>query len=140
MKAKKSLLLLLLVGLVLLDFAALDDITTGNEPNLTSEYLILTLTIPILSYYFTQLITLSAFKIQRNIIKLTPLKEYHIHHSMVGLIIMLCANLTDIVWHQVLLVGFGLGMFIHHTVTEGLIFITKNKDDRFHKRKTMRLD
>jgi hypothetical protein len=140
MKAKKSLLLLLLVGLVLLDFAALDDITTGNEPNLTSEYLILTLTIPIFSYYFTQLITLSAFKIQRNIIKLTPLKEYHIHHSMVGLIIMLCANLTDIVWHQVLLVGFGLGMFIHHTVTEGLIFITKNKDDRFHKRKTMRLD
>lgn len=28
-------------GLLLLDWAALDDITTGNEPNLTGEYAIL---------------------------------------------------------------------------------------------------
>lgn len=38
---KKVFVILLVIVLLLLDFAALDDITTGNEPNLTLEYLIL---------------------------------------------------------------------------------------------------
>ena len=40
-KSEKWLKRLLVVGLLLLDWAALDDITTGNEPNYMGEYLVL---------------------------------------------------------------------------------------------------
>ena len=33
--------------LALLDFAALDDITTGNEPNFTTEWVMLLISVPI---------------------------------------------------------------------------------------------
>ena len=45
---KKSKLLVVLMFFVLfLDYAALDDITTGNEPNNVGEYLTLIISIPI---------------------------------------------------------------------------------------------
>lgn len=45
-KIKQNWVLILIAGaILLLDFAALDDITTGNEPNYTGEYLILTLSV-----------------------------------------------------------------------------------------------
>jgi len=40
-KSEKWLKRLLVVGLLLLDWVALDDITTGNEPNYMGEYLTL---------------------------------------------------------------------------------------------------
>jgi len=40
-KKNKWLKRLLIFGLLLLDWAALDDITTGNEPNYIGEYWIL---------------------------------------------------------------------------------------------------
>jgi hypothetical protein len=40
-KSEKWLKRLLVIGLLLLDWAALDDITTGNEPNYWGEYLTL---------------------------------------------------------------------------------------------------
>ncbi len=38
---KKILLRLLVVGLLVLDWLALDDITTGNEPNYIGEWSVL---------------------------------------------------------------------------------------------------
>jgi len=40
-KSEKWLRRLLVMGLLLLDWAALDDITTGNEPDYWGEYLVL---------------------------------------------------------------------------------------------------
>ena len=37
-----------ILALLLLDFAALDDITTGNEPNFYLEYAILGMSLPLL--------------------------------------------------------------------------------------------
>ncbi|KKU12272.1 MAG: hypothetical protein UX19_C0003G0027 [Candidatus Woesebacteria bacterium GW2011_GWA1_45_8] len=53
---KKFLLGTLVIGLLLLDFAALDDITTGNEPNLYGEYLILTASALIFGFFLSRLI------------------------------------------------------------------------------------
>ena len=41
MIVKKILLRLLVVGLLVLDWLALDDITTGNEPNYIGEWSVL---------------------------------------------------------------------------------------------------
>jgi len=42
---KKWLVKLLVVGLLVLDFLALDDITTGNEPNYVGEWSILVVSV-----------------------------------------------------------------------------------------------
>ena len=42
---KKRLLIGIIVVFILLDFAALDDITTGNEPDFVGEYATLFLSI-----------------------------------------------------------------------------------------------
>lgn len=47
---KKFLLIGLIVIFLLLDWAALDDITTGNEPSFFGEYLMLTVSIPVLVF------------------------------------------------------------------------------------------
>jgi hypothetical protein len=57
-------------------------------------------------------------------------KGYHIHHSMYGLTSFMIVPLT--LTHYGLsmaLVGFGLGIIIDHTIEEGFIFITKDKDN-----------
>lgn len=49
----KNYWLVMLILIVLgLDFAALDDITTGNEPNYFGEYTILAISIPIFFFVF----------------------------------------------------------------------------------------
>ena len=48
MKLKKALIIIGIIIVLLLDFAALDDITTGQEPNFTGEYAILVVSIPLI--------------------------------------------------------------------------------------------
>lgn len=45
---KRIFLLAAFVGLLLLGWAALDDITTGNEPSFVGEYVILINSMPLL--------------------------------------------------------------------------------------------
>ena len=54
MLSKKQLLFILIL-LVLLDFAALDDLTTGLEPNFVGEWVIVILSIPAFVYLFYNL-------------------------------------------------------------------------------------
>ena len=42
---RRWLIVLATVGLLALSFAALDDITTGNEPNFYAEYVVVTITV-----------------------------------------------------------------------------------------------
>jgi len=45
---KKFTITLIIILILLLDFAALDDITTGNELNYTGEFLTLVFSLPLL--------------------------------------------------------------------------------------------
>lgn len=47
---RKLLLILFGLSVLALDFAALDDLTTSNQPNYTSEYLMLFISIPLLLF------------------------------------------------------------------------------------------
>lgn len=44
---KKILMVLAVIALLVLDFLALDDITTGSEPDYAGEYLMLAVSIPL---------------------------------------------------------------------------------------------
>ena len=46
---KKKAVYLIVIAILLLDFAALDDITTGNEPNYIGEAWVLAISIVTLS-------------------------------------------------------------------------------------------
>jgi len=48
----KKLYYLLIIAILLLDFAALDDITTGNEPSFVGEYLTILSSVPIIFYLY----------------------------------------------------------------------------------------
>ncbi len=45
---RKTLFVVSILVILFLDYAALDDIITGNEPSLTGEYLIFVVSIPLL--------------------------------------------------------------------------------------------
>lgn len=47
---EKILLPVSLAGVLFLDWAALDDITTGNEPSQAGEYLMLIVSVPLLFF------------------------------------------------------------------------------------------
>ena len=80
-----------------------------------------------------EILAVKIFKAVRWAARKTPFGDYHIHHSTLGLLLVLLGILTPITLIKVTLVGFGLGMFTHHTQTEGLIFVTKYKKDSYHK-------
>ena len=48
MKLKKALIIIGIIIVLLLDFAALDDITTGQEPDFIGEYAVLVVSIPLI--------------------------------------------------------------------------------------------
>ncbi len=50
MRLRKWWLVLLMVMMLLLDWAALDDITTGNEPNYIGEYGVLVVSGLVMAY------------------------------------------------------------------------------------------
>lgn len=59
---KKIVFILVFIALLILDYAALDDITTGNEPNFLLEYLFLVLSIPL--FWFLGVRLIKAWKLR----------------------------------------------------------------------------
>ena len=49
---KKAVGIVIIILLLLLDYAALDDITTGSEPNFYGEYAMLVVSVPALILSF----------------------------------------------------------------------------------------
>ncbi|MFH1186889.1 MAG: hypothetical protein V1697_01800 [Candidatus Levyibacteriota bacterium] len=47
---KKIILIISILVIFILDWVALDDITTGNQPNFSGEYLFLALSTPVLIF------------------------------------------------------------------------------------------
>lgn len=52
---KKTVLIAIILGILILDWLALDDITTGNEPDYFGEYATLLLSVPALIVSFLKL-------------------------------------------------------------------------------------
>ena len=123
---KKYLIFFLVLILLLLDFAALDDITTGNELALVGEYLTLFLTFPVFGYLLGKFWLFLAHTFKKRVTRFTRFKGYHFHHSSLGLLMLLTAFFIYPPWLRIVVAGLGVGIFIHHTMTEGLIFITKD--------------
>ena len=121
---KKVLLVITIVTILLLDWAALDDITTGNEPNYLGEYATIFTSFAIFGYLFGRSWHRKAFKLQKKISRNTILKKYHFHHSLTGLILFLIGIFLKPSWLGVILAGLGAGLFLHHLLSEGLNLIS----------------
>ncbi len=63
---------------------------------------------------------------------ITTPKGYHFHHSMYGIMAFFVSPImlnNSLVYAAILLVGFGLGLIIDHTIEEGFVFISKIGDE-----------
>lgn len=80
----------------------------------------------ILGYLYGYFFALSSFHFFKKLFRHTFLKSYHIHHSTAGLLIIMFSFFVRPMVLQIVIGGFGFGMLIHHMVSEGFIFITKN--------------
>lgn len=89
------------------------------------KYLILVITFGILGFLFGKFITKPGYKIQKNIISFTPFKKYHVHHSFYGLLFILIGFLFQILWIKIVLISFGAGLFVEHSLGDGFKIITK---------------
>jgi hypothetical protein len=124
--SKKTVKLTFILVLLILAFTALDDITTGNEPALTGEYLTLFLTFPVFGYLLGTF-WLYLMKItNKKITKLVHFQGYHFHHSTLGVLMILTAFFLYPLWFRIVVGGLGVGIFIHHIITDKLVFITKD--------------
>lgn len=111
---------------LLLSWAALDDITTGNEPDYLGEYIIISLLAPAYGYLLGNLWLYIAHKFKEGVTRYTHFAGYHLHHSSLGIFLVLAGFILTVPWLRILTAGVGAGIFIHHLKTEGLIFITKD--------------
>jgi hypothetical protein len=122
---KKYLTTILLLVLFVLDWLALDDITTGNESDLTAEYIIHTITSIVIGYLVIQKTYVFLYKLQKNAVKSFLPFKYHVHHDFAGLLMIICGLLITPPWLQITIAGAGVGLIVHHVQTEGFRFITK---------------
>jgi hypothetical protein len=112
--------------LFVLAFTALDDITTGNEPTLAGEYLLIWIIFPMFGYLLGNFWLYLAKITNKKIARLARIGGYHFHHSTLGVIMIVLAFFLQPLWLRIVVAGLGLGIFIHHLVTEKFVFITKD--------------
>jgi len=64
-----------------------------------------------------------------NLRRFAHLKRIHLHHSLFGLIAILFALLLK-GGSQIIVLCFGLGIIIEHSIRESFVFITKDKNEK----------
>lgn len=124
--SKKTVKLTFILVLLILAFTALDDITTGNEPALAGEYLTLFLIFPIFGYLLGTFWLYLTKVTNKKVTKFVHFKGYHFHHSTLGVLMILAAFFLYPLWFRIVVGGLGVGIFIHHLLTDKLVFITKD--------------
>ncbi len=122
---RKYLIILLIISLFILDWLALDDITSGYEPDFTGEYIIHAAVSVVGGYLFIQKSYVFLYNLQRKTMKSILSLNYHIHHDFVGLLMIFLGFLINPLWIQIIIAGMGLGLLIHHIQTEGIKLVTK---------------
>ena len=78
--------------------------------------------------YIWVYVAVSKYRIEKLFIKFTFFKKYHIHHSMFVPIVFLLLLFIENDQITLFLVGFSIGILIKHTLEDGFVFVTKNKD------------
>ena len=122
---KKYLIVTFVIALLILDLLALDDITSGNESNLTGEYIFHALVSVVIGYFIISKSCGYLYNLQRKIIKSNLSINYHIHHDFIGLVLIFFALFLSPFWLQITISGVGVGLILHHAITDGFKFITK---------------
>jgi hypothetical protein len=65
------------------------------------------------------------FKLQKRTERIANIKNFHLHHDLVGILLILISLVIRPFWLGASISGVGFGLFIHHLTTEGLKLITK---------------
>lgn len=114
--------------LILLFFtlASLHDIILGQEPDLFLEYLIIAIIFPIFGYMLGNLWLFLAKITKMKILRLVKHGGFHFHHSLLAVVMLFASFFLPIAYLKIAVGGLGAGIFFHHLITEGLIFITKD--------------
>lgn len=91
----------------------------------TIAILILPTIFIILGYVIGVVYASRLFKLQKKLERFAKIKNFHIHHDLVGILLVLFALILPFASLKVTLAGLGIGLFIHHINTEGFKFVTK---------------
>ena len=78
----------------------------------------------VIGYVIGKLESRDLFRLQKKMFKIGKIKKVHIHHDMVGLLLIFGSLIIRPYWLGASISGVGFGMLIHHITTEGFKFIT----------------
>lgn len=112
--------------LLFLSATALFDILSGYEPDLFLEYFTIAVTFPIFGYMLGNLWLFLAKITKMKILRLVKHGGFHFHHSFLAVIMLFSSFFLPTPYLKIAVGGLGVGIFFHHLITEGLIFITKD--------------
>lgn len=115
-----------LLSLFVLNFLALDDITTGSESNFMLEYLILFVSMPVFGYLLGNLWLFLAKVTKMKIMRLVKHGSYHVHHDMAAVCMIIASFVVSPAWLKIVVGGLGVGIFVHHMTTEGIVLISRD--------------
>ncbi len=91
------------------------------------EHIMIYMTGIVLGYFLGKKWQHKAYRLQKRIAQNTFLKNYHIHHTFIGLFVFLFGLLLKPLWVEIVICGIGSGLFVHGSLNNGLFFITKIK-------------
>lgn len=111
--------------LLFFSWASLHDIIFGQEPDLFLEYLTIAVIFPIFGYMLGNLWLFLAKITKMKILRLVKHGGFHFHHSLLAITMLLTSFFLPTAYLKIGVGGLGVGIFFHHLITEGLIFITK---------------
>lgn len=87
----------------------------------------------VLGFFLAIKYSKNAYILQRKIIRKSALKNYHIHHSLGGTLIIFIGLFIDSQALRLSIVGFGLGIFLEHIVHDGFTLISKETHEKNRK-------
>ena len=67
-------------------------------------------------------------RFQNKIRKTLHIRKYRIHHDFGGLILVLLGLLIQNIFFRTVLLGFGVGLIIHHIKSEGIMLVSKTSN------------
>lgn len=91
----------------------------------TIAILILPTIFIVIGYLIGAIYASRLFKLEKRLGRLAKIKKYHLHHDLVGILLVLFALILPFASLKVTLAGLGIGLFIHHINAEGLKLLTK---------------
>jgi hypothetical protein len=89
-------------------------------------YLLSLIVSVVFGYFFGRASSPAMYHLQIRLKRLIKIRKYHLHHDLGGLIIIAFSQFSPSIWARIMFTGIGIGLFIHHVITDGLKLITKS--------------